>query len=206
MPDQLKDKKTKKLRSAFAVYTPKVVKTEPATPTIVVKRPKAANRVPATKLPGLIVPPKDPMPILHQAQIARMDPTGARTALFAKTRSAAHVGDVLMVTHRRGGEPFSGVCMSIRRRGIDSAVLLRNHLGKVGVEMWFKIYNKNVAGIEIVKRARKRARRARLTYLRKPKHDMGSVAEIVMAWKKTRKVFGRGPTAASAKAKAAKKK
>ncbi len=135
-----------------------------------------------------------------------MDPTGARTALFAKTREAAKPGDVLMVTHRRGGEPFAGVVMSIRRRGIDTAVLLRNHLAKVGVEMWFKVYNKNVAGIEIVKRAVKRARRARLTYLRKAKHDRGGVEDLVFAWKKTRKVFSSGAGAAAKGAKAAAKK
>jgi ribosomal protein L19 len=143
---------------------------------------------------------------LHALQIAKMDPTGARTALFAKTREAVKPGDVLMVTHRRGGEPFAGVVMSIRRRGIDTAVLLRNHLGKVGVEMWFKVYNKNVAGVEIVKRRAKRARRARLTYLRQPKHDMGSVEDLVYAWKKSRKVFssGRGGAAGGAKGKGGK--
>lgn len=142
---------------------------------------------------------------LHEAQIKKMDPTGARTALFAKTREAAKPGDVLMVTHRRGGEPFAGVCMSIRRRGVDTAVLLRNHMGKVGVEMWFKVYNKNVAGIEIVKRRAKRARRARLTYLRKPKHDVGSVEDLVFAWKRSRKVFSSGkPGAGAAGAKGAK--
>jgi ribosomal protein L19 len=140
---------------------------------------------------------------LHEAQIKKMDPTGARTALFAKTREAAKVGDVLMVTHRRGGEPFAGVCLSIRRRGIDTAILLRNRLAKVGVEMWYKVYNKNVAGIEIVKRRVKRARRARLTYMRKPKHDMGSVEDLVFAWKRSKRVFSSGKTAAGAKGTAA---
>ncbi|KAK1751806.1 translation protein SH3-like domain-containing protein [Echria macrotheca] len=207
---QLKDQKTKKLRSAFAVYTPPTVKTNPTTITIVNKPPKPAKRTPEPKLPGLIAPPSDPLPILHASQIARMDPTGARTALFAKTKQGVRVGDVLMVTHRRGGEPFAGVCISIRRAGIDTAILLRNHLSKVGVEMWFKVYNKNVAGIEIIKRARRRARRARLTYLRKPKHDVGSVSDLVFAWKKTRKVFNTKSSPASSKtakgAKAAKKK
>ena len=141
---------------------------------------------------------------LHETQIKKMDPTGARTALFAKTREAAKVGDVLMVTHRRGGEPFAGVCLSIRRRGIDTAILLRNRLAKVGVEMWYKVYNKNVAGIEIVKRRAKRARRARLTYMRKPKHDMGSVEDLVFAWKRSKRVFSSGKTAAGAKGAAAK--
>jgi large subunit ribosomal protein L19 len=130
------------------------------------------------------------MPALHAAQIARMDPTGQRTALFSKTnRDSIRVGDILSVTPRRGGEGFAGVLMSIRRAGIDSAILLRNHLTKVGVEMWFKIYNKNVAGIEIVKRRARKARRARLTYLRKPSHDMGSLEQVVFAWKKSRNVL-----------------
>ncbi|KAK4172049.1 translation protein SH3-like domain-containing protein [Triangularia setosa] len=193
-PDQnfyrLVDKKTKTIRSAFALY--------PST--------SAAAGVPLT-------PPKttNPVAALHEFQIKKLDPTGARTALFARTREAAKVGDILLVTHRRGGEPFAGVCLSIRRAGIDTAVLLRNHIGKVGVEMWFKIYNRNVAGIEIVKRRLKRARRARLTYMRKPKHDMGSVAEYVSAWRKSRRVFqtkgAKGKTAAAgASGKGGKKK
>jgi hypothetical protein len=75
--------------------------------------------------------------------------------------------------------------------------------------MWFKIYNRNVAGIEIVKRRPKRARRARLTYMRKPKHDMGSVEQLVFAWKKSRKVYSStrgGATAAGAKTAGAKRK
>jgi ribosomal protein L19 len=94
-----------------------------------------------------------------------------------------------MVTHRRGSEPFAGVLMSIRRAGIDTAVLLRGRLTKVPVEMWFKVYNRNVAGIEVVRRVKKRARRARLTYLRKAKHDVGDVQNVVFAWKKSRNVL-----------------
>lgn len=176
--DQVIDRRTKKTRTAFAVYKPA---TKPSVPTLK-KLPEILNP------PKLTKPPSDPVSALHAEQIKKMDPTGARTRLFAKTRGAARVGDILMVTHRRSGEPFSGVLMEIRRKGIDTAILLRNHLAKVGVEMLFKIYSKNVAGIEIVKRARKRARRARLTYLRKAKHDKCDVSAAVFAWKKTRKV------------------
>ncbi|KAK3340166.1 translation protein SH3-like domain-containing protein [Neurospora tetraspora] len=185
---RITDKKTKQTRTAFAVFTrPKNPTTPP--PSSVVTKSKAF-KIANSKLPPLMTkPPSDPMPLLTQQQIARMDPTGARTALFSKARHAARVGDVLMVTHRRGGEPFAGVCLAIRRSGIDTAILLRNHLGKVGVEMWYKIYNKNVAGIEIIKRRAKRARRAKLMYMRQPKHDMGSVEQYVFAWKKMRKVL-----------------
>lgn len=52
--------------------------------------------------------------------------------------------------------------------------------------MYYKIYSPNVEGIEVVQRALKRARRARLTYMRKPKHDIGSVQNIVLAYQKSR--------------------
>jgi large subunit ribosomal protein L19 len=76
--------------------------------------------------------------------------------------------------------------MTIRRRGVDTSILLRNHLTRVGVEMWYKIYSPNVEGIEVVQRASKRARRNKLTYLRKPKHDIGSVQNIVAVYSRQR--------------------
>lgn len=83
------------------------------------------------------------------------------------------------------GDPFAGVCINIRRRSVDTAILLRNQLTRVGVEMWYKIYSPNVEGIEVVQRAEKRARRERLTYMRKPKHDKGSVQNLVLQYQRT---------------------
>jgi large subunit ribosomal protein L19 len=82
--------------------------------------------------------------------------------------------------------------MNIRRRGVDTGILLRNELTRVGVEMWYKIYSPNVDGIEIVQRRAKRARRARLTYLRKPKHDMGSVQGIVLQYQRSKNAIRSG--------------
>lgn len=130
---------------------------------------------------------KEPINDLHAIQIAALDPTGARTALFSKTSpEAAKVGDILLV-RQKDGDPFAGVCINIRRRGVETAILLRNELTRVSVEMWYKIYSPNVEGIEVVQRyAKKRARRAKLTYMRKPKHDLGSVQNIVMAYQRSR--------------------
>ncbi|KAH8653457.1 translation protein SH3-like domain-containing protein [Xylariales sp. PMI_506] len=152
----------KPIRTAFAVYPPP---------------PSARETNPAA------------LASYHAQQIRRLDRTGARTALFSKkNRDSARPGDVLQVTTSRG-EPFAGVCLSIRRAGVDSAILLRNHLLKTGTEMWFKIYSPSVVGIEIIWRRPKRARRARLTYMRQPKHDMGNIDHLVDAWKRTRNVF-----------------
>ncbi|CAL3970108.1 hypothetical protein PZA11_006400 [Diplocarpon coronariae] len=129
---------------------------------------------------------KEPITAFTASQVTLLDPTGARSHLFSRTNpEAAKVGDILLV-RLKTGDPFAGVCINIRRRGIDSGILLRNELTRVGVEMWYKIYSPNIEGIEVVQRREKRARRARLTYMRKPKHDMGSVQNIVLAYQRSK--------------------
>lgn len=107
------------------------------------------------------------MNAVQEAQLAQLDPTGERRALFDYRRSprSVKVGDVLRVTFKNG-DPFSGVCLSIRLRGIDTSFLLRNQLTRVGVEMSIKVFSPNVESVEIVQRAEKRKRRARLYYMR----------------------------------------
>ncbi|PFH61096.1 hypothetical protein XA68_18250 [Ophiocordyceps unilateralis] len=131
----------------------------------------------------------DPMPALKQKLIDELDVSGARTRLFSKKRrDSARMGDVLMVS-LEGREPFAGVFIQIRRAGPDTAIQLRGNLMGTGVEMWFKIYSPNVTGINIISRRTRRARRARLTYMRKPKFDMGDVDHLVVAWKKERQAL-----------------
>jgi large subunit ribosomal protein L19 len=133
-----------------------------------------------------------------------LDPTRARTRLFSEeNEDRAKVGDVLMVRFRTG-DPFAGVCMNIRRRGVDTAILLRNQVSRVGTEMWVKIYSPTVVGIEIVDRRMKRARRARLYYLRKPKHDRGSLDGLIERYMKNKLATGRGAAKAKRKGTASK--
>jgi ribosomal protein L19 len=135
-------------------------------------RETAKPRQPAKEIPTFQPPPSarktcsDAIAAVTSSQLALLDPTGARTRLFSKKNpEAARVGDVLLV-RLRNGDPFAGVCLKIRRRGIDTGVLLRGQLTRVGVEMWYKVYSPNVEGIEVVQRREKRVRRARLYYMR----------------------------------------
>ena len=135
---------------------------------------------------------REPLNTFRDIQIKQLDPTGARTRLFSRTNpEAARPGDILLV-RPRSGDPFAGVCLSIRRRGIDTAILLRNQLTRVGVEMWYKVYSPNVQAIEVVQRRERRARRERLYYMRLPKHDAGSVEGIVTAYERRRRLMGLG--------------
>lgn len=127
---------------------------------------------------------RDPIAKVTADQIAALDPTGARTRLFAPDNTdRVKPGDILLVRFKTG-DPYSGVVLDIRQRHqpIDTAVLLRNELTRVGVEMWVKVYSPSVEGMEVVQRRAKRARRAKLTYMRQPRHDVGSVEGIVRTY------------------------
>lgn len=58
--------------------------------------------------------------------------------------------------------------------------------------MWVKIFSPVVKGIEVVKRAERRARRARLYYMRKEKHDRGSVEGVVEDYLRQRRLVRSG--------------
>ncbi|KAF8460638.1 translation protein SH3-like domain-containing protein [Kalaharituber pfeilii] len=137
-------------------------------------------------------PPPEPLPSLADLQLKALDPTGQKRSFISRTnRDGLRVGDILQIrfAHR---DPFAGVLINLRRRGIDSALLLRNQLTRVGVEMWVKLFSPTVVGIDIVQRAKKRARRARLYYLRDPKHDIGSVQNVVTAYTRQRALLRSG--------------
>lgn len=138
---------------------------------------------------------------MNSLHIQELDPTGERSHLFSKSnRDAAHVGDILLV-RLKNGESFAGACLNIRRRSVDTSILLRNEVLRTSVEMWFKIYSPLVQGIEVVQRRAKRARRARLYYMRKPKHDIGSVDNIVRQYLRQQAMLkmssSSGPSASS---------
>lgn len=109
---------------------------------------------------------KDPVGTVIASQLEVLDPSGERATLFSrKNPEGAKVGDILRVTFKNG-DPFAGVCLNIRSRGLDTAFLIRNQLTKVGCEMWIKVHSPNVKGVEVVQRTPKRKRRARLYYMR----------------------------------------
>ncbi|CCX05694.1 mitochondrial ribosomal protein-like protein [Pyronema domesticum] len=138
---------------------------------------------------------KTPIESLTSLQLATLDPTGAKQKMFSRHNpDSVKVGDILQVRRKNGEQPFAGVVINIRRRGVDSAFLLRGQVTRIGVEVWFKLYSPLIEGIDLVQRTEKRKRRAKLFYLRKPEHDFGSVANIVGQYMRQRAILrGEGP-------------
>ena len=130
--------------------------------------------------------------MIDQQQMAMLDPTGARARLFdPKNPDGAKAGDIILATFKTG-EPFSGVAMSIKWRGPHTSVLLRNQLTRIGTEMDIKVFSPLVQSMEVAQKAARRPRRARLFYLRKPQHDMGSVQKIVDGYLRQRAILTGG--------------
>lgn len=135
---------------------------------------------------------KDPVSVVDNNQLALLDPTGARAKLFDKeNKDRARVGDILLATFT-SGEPVSGVILSIKGSGPHTSVLLRNNLTGVGMEMQVKVHSPLVQSMEIAQRTLKRKRRARLYYMRKPEHDMGSVQKVVDQYMRQRAMLTGG--------------
>lgn len=122
---------------------------------------------------------KEPLKFVDEAEMKKLDPTGARTRLFdPRNPEGAKAGDIILATFK-SGEPFSGTAVSVKWRGPHTSVLLRNQVTRIGTEMLVKVFSPLVQSMEVVQKAVKRPRRARLYYLRKPEHDPGSVQKIV---------------------------
>ncbi|KAI0092814.1 hypothetical protein BDY19DRAFT_903561 [Irpex rosettiformis] len=95
-------------------------------------------------------------------------------------------GAVLRVTMNHAPNVFSGVVMSIRRRGPDTSFVIRNVVNRTGVEMQFFPASPHITDIEVIKKegsgggkAGRRARRAKLFYLRDSPEKMTNISQGV---------------------------
>lgn len=137
-------------------------------------------------LPG--PPAKDPLPSLAQRLKDRYDPSGDKAALVSRSNPGrlkpGMVVSVMTYTNYPAESPvstFSGYVMGISRSGgVETSVRLRNQVSRIGVEMRVPLFSPTVKEVRVVKaEPPKRIRRAKLYYMRQPKHDKGSVSNIV---------------------------
>jgi len=91
--------------------------------------------------------------------------------LFSRNHpDRVHPGSVLTVNLTHAPTTFSGVLISVRRRGPDTSFVLRNVVQRTGVEMQFFVNSPHVKEIVVVSKAggkkRKGLSKAKLFYLR----------------------------------------
>jgi large subunit ribosomal protein L19 len=91
-------------------------------------------------------------------------------------------GSILTVHSSESPTVFSGVVISIRRRGPDTSFVLRNIVQRTGVEVQYFVNSPHVQKIDVVrrgppaKRGRQRTRRAKMFYIRHSAEKMSTMA------------------------------
>lgn len=86
-------------------------------------------------------------------------------------------GSVVTVALDHAPTSFTGVLISIRRRGIDTSFVLRNIVQRTGVEMQFFVNSPHLKDIKLIQKPPKgRMRRAKLFYLRTSPDKMSVLA------------------------------
>ncbi|KAG5646421.1 hypothetical protein DXG03_003471 [Asterophora parasitica] len=86
-------------------------------------------------------------------------------------------GSIIQVTLEHAPSSFTGVLLGIRRRGLDTSILLRNIIQRTGVEMQFYVNSPHVKDIKVLQKPPGgRMRRAKLFYLRDSPEKMSMIA------------------------------
>lgn len=109
------------------------------------------------------------------------------SSLFSRSHpECIRPGSVLTVNLTHAPTTFSGVLISVRRRGPDTSFVLRNVVQRTGVEMQFFVNSPHVEEIIVVSRAggsaadgkkkRKGLRRAKLFYFRDSPERMTAIS------------------------------
>ncbi|KAI9302052.1 translation protein SH3-like domain-containing protein [Cunninghamella echinulata] len=118
-------------------------------------------------------PKKNVMELITQQQIEQRSQQDQRHLLFSrKNPNGIKPGSVVVVETLNGPNEtttssFMGICIAIRRKGIDTSFTLRNLVMRVGVEQRYSLYSPLIQSIKVVKQTNElKVRRAKLFYLR----------------------------------------
>lgn len=139
--------------------------------------------VPATPPPAPLLLGKGLMQYLAQT-LPSPDKQKLLTTYFSRRHPLRILpGSVLTVTLGHAPTTFSGVLMSVRRRGLDTSFVLRNVINRTGVEMQFFVSSPHLKTIKVLQRAGggggkkgRRMRRAKLFYLRDSPEKMSAIS------------------------------
>lgn len=121
------------------------------------------------------------------AQLNKTLPSEEKQKLLATLFSRRHPkrllpGCVITVTLTHAPTTFTGVLLSIRRRGPATSFILRNVIQRTGVEMQFFVNSPHLKDIQVMQKAGgggregKGMRRAKLFYLRYSPEKMSQIS------------------------------
>lgn len=165
-----------------------------ASPPSTASASASATPYPFSKVAKLLSPPlTPPTDALRQgkglmAHLAATLPSPQKQHLLNTLFSKRHPqrvlpGSVVSVTLGHAPGQFSGVLISLRRRGMDTSFTLRNVINRTGVEMQFFVGSPHLRDVRVLQSAGgaggkkgRRMRRAKLFYLRDAPEKMTAIS------------------------------
>ncbi|KAL8827520.1 MAG: hypothetical protein Q9191_003132 [Dirinaria sp. TL-2023a] len=184
---------------AIASLSSESLRTAEPPPWKTTRIPKPEARAPQKRIKIYPPPPsarsKCPFPVqaVDETNLNVLDPKSSRRGFFDRNnKDKPRIGDIILTTFHHD-HPFAGFCLAIRRRGVDTSILLRDKVGLVGAEMWIKVFSPNVKGIEVVKRAGKKPKRRKSWRYGQRVDKLGNVTSIVREYLRMRRLIRSGP-------------
>ncbi|KAH3679082.1 hypothetical protein WICMUC_001278 [Wickerhamomyces mucosus] len=115
-----------------------------------------------------------------EKQLEKLDPTFWRRDLIKPSErnggSILRPGDIVRVMYNTRNIPtFTGQIIKISKKNLDSNLLLRNLINKVGVELNVKLFNPLISRIDLVRKPNKYKLRNRQYYIRGNRLDVGDL-------------------------------
>ncbi|ORZ05417.1 translation protein SH3-like domain-containing protein [Absidia repens] len=115
---------------------------------------------------------KNVMEYITEQQIEQRNTDGRQLLFSRKNPKGIKPGSVVLVETQNGPNEtttssFMGICIAIRRKGIDTSFTLRNIVMRVGVEQRYSLYSPLLHSIKVLQQPNEmKVRRAKLFYLR----------------------------------------
>ncbi|CEG66121.1 hypothetical protein CU097_008468 [Rhizopus azygosporus] len=137
---------------------------------------KAYKNASTSKLSYSTVVNKTPkinvMEHVSKQQVEKANTDGRRELFSRNNPNGIKPGSIVMVETLNGPNEtttstFMGVCIAIRRKGIDTNFTLRNIVMRIGVEQRYNLYSPLLKSIKVMQKPNEvKFRRAKLYYLR----------------------------------------
>jgi large subunit ribosomal protein L19 len=117
------------------------------------------------------------MPFLQKTLTTPEKQTMLRELFGRHSAKQITPGSIVSVALEHAPFSFTGVVLAIRRRGVDTSMVLRNVIQRTGVEMQIFVNSPHVKSIKVLQKPPKgRMRRAKLFYLRYAPDKMSALA------------------------------
>ncbi|KAJ4472261.1 hypothetical protein J3R30DRAFT_3672613 [Lentinula aciculospora] len=127
--------------------------------------------------PAPLVQGKGLMPYLQRNLTTPEKQTMLRELFGRHSEKRIYPGSIVGVTLEHAPFAFTGVVLAIRRRGVDTSMVLRNVIQRTGVEMQVFVNSPHVKTIKVIQKPPKgRMKRAKLFYLRYSPEKMSALA------------------------------